>query len=301
MSTRLRPRTPGDTPGPHLLGCLRATAPRVLRSRLLGRTFIAWLLVVLCLFTLLGCGAKRPDLRPEASYTVDSGNSMKSIAILPFSNRTDAEGINDFVRITFYSHLSAYPFRDIELHVVDQKLQQYEIADYEKFCKVPVQKLGRIIGSDVILIGEVTEFERIFAGVYSQIAVGISIEVWDTRTGQRIWTDEQIERHHEGGLPLTLTDIPFITIRSGMNLTETAKIQTVDEVTRYMASRIPYPDAEFSGGGSGGHSTASSKFKSLKKLTRKEKTAVEPSKQQSRRNTSPEAAHPVTAQTTVSH
>jgi hypothetical protein len=68
---------------------------------------------------------------------------------------------------------------------------------------------------------------------------------------------------------LTVIIIPMITIRSGMNLLESAKIQAVDELSRHLSSRIPVP--EFFNDEEALLSLdnkVSSKYKSLKRLTK---------------------------------
>jgi hypothetical protein len=92
------------------------------------------------------------------------------------------------------------------------------------------------------------------------MAVGASITVWDTRTGKKIWFDEHVTRNHEGGIPLAITDLAMIGIRSGMNLTESEKIATVDALSRHFTRRVPVPD--LNGGRQG------SRFVSLKRLTK---------------------------------
>ena len=119
-------------------------------------------------------------------------------------------------------------------------------------------------------VDEVIEYEKFFAGIYSQIAVGAYITIWDTRTGRKIWTDQYTERNHEGGIPLTLTDIPMITIRSGMNMREDAKIAVVDDLSRNLTRNIPVPETfnysytPMSTDANNGFS----KYKSLKRLTK---------------------------------
>jgi hypothetical protein len=231
---------------------------------------VIFMFAYVCFFAFIGCAAKKPNLNQELNKAVTRNSYPRSIAVLPFGNQTEVEGVEDFVRVTFYSHLSAHPYKDIELQLVDQKLRRSKITDYEKLRKTSVKNLGRILGCDAVVFGEVIEFEKIFAGIYSQMAVGLSFSIWDTRTGREIWVDEHIERHHEGGIPLTLTDIPLITLRSGMVLREDAKIQAVDELSRLLTSRIPVPknfnysysvaDTDTAGG--------ISKFKSLKRLTK---------------------------------
>lgn len=228
---------------------------------------VKWMVSVICLMVLFGCGSQLPFVKDndESSQRVILRNPPKSIAILPFGNQTEVEGIDDFVRTTLYSHLSAYPYKDIELHEVDRKLKRFNLMDYEKLSQVSAKRLGRILRCDAVVIGEVTKYDRVFAGIYSQMAIGASITVWDTRTGRKIWSDEHVTRNHEGGIPLAITDLPLITIRSGMNLRESEKVKTVDELSRHLISRVPVPDTS-------GKKTGS-KFVSLKRLTKAKKTS----------------------------
>ena len=154
------------------------------------------------------------------------------------------------------------------------------MLDYEKFNRASAKRLGRILHCDAVVIGEVTEFQRMYAGVYSQMAVGASIAIWDTRSGKKLWSDEHVTRHHEGGIPLAITDIAMISIRSGLNLRESEKVKTVDELSRHLISRFPVPDTAINAKGSklvslkritkaqNESSPGTSKLKSMKKLTK---------------------------------
>jgi hypothetical protein len=237
---------------------LVGTTGRTICSRGKGR----WIAVIVGLIVLCGCGAKLPFVKDsdDTDQQVILRNPPKSIAILPFGNQTESEEIDEIVRTTFYSHLSAQPYKDIELYEVDRKLRRHNVPEYEKFGKASAKRLGRILRCDAVVVGEVTEFQKVYAGLYSQMAVGASITVWDTRTGKKIWSGEHVTRNHEGGIPLAITDLAMIGIRSGMNLTEEEKIKTVDELSRHFTSRIPIPDIN---GNKSGY-----KLVSLKQLTK---------------------------------
>ncbi|UCF92105.1 MAG: DUF799 family lipoprotein [Desulfobacterales bacterium] len=244
-------------------------------------------LIALSLSALAGCvSAPPPNLNQELAFAVQNLEYPRSLAVLPFANKTEAEGIEDFVRATFYSHLSVHPYRDVELYVVDQKLQAYDLRDDKKLRRMPARELGRLLDCEAVVFGEITEFRREFAGIYSQLAVGASIQIWDTRSGRKIWSDEYVARRHEGGIPLALTDLPILTIRSGLNLRETEKVRAVDELTRYLTSRIPAPVITLVENETLGTATdpenqkaserrddENSKLLSLKKLTKGQKTA----------------------------
>ena len=218
------------------------------------------------LFMLSGCAAGGQQLRQETPVALKQVGYPKTLAILPFSNKTDQPGIEDFVRATFYSHMSPYPYRDVELQVIDRVLRRHHLLDSDKLRKTKIKKLGRLLKCEAVVFGEVTEYRRLYAGIYSQMAVGASVEMWDTRTGRKIWSETHVSRKHEGGIPLTLTDIPMIGIRSGMNLTETAKIQTVDDHECSKCESMKKLT----------YRMHSSKFRSLKRLTRKDRAGGDP-------------------------
>ena len=69
-----------------------------------------------------------------------------------------------------------------------------------------------------------------------------------------------------GGIPLAITDLAMISIRSGLNLRDSEKVKTVDELSRHLISRVPVPDVC--------NNSKGSKLVSLKRLTKaKNKTS----------------------------
>jgi hypothetical protein len=136
-------------------------------------------------------------------------------------------------------------FRDIELHVIDEIPGQHGFADPDTLNNLAVKELGRLLQTDAIVFGEITTYQKLFLGVYSQMAVGATISIWDTRSGQMVWSDKHIARLHEGGIPFSLIELPFISFRSGYNLREQVKMRTVDELSRYLTDRVPDPTGAF--------------------------------------------------------
>jgi hypothetical protein len=205
------------------------------------------------------------------AYSIE--NYPESVAILPFNNNTRIEGIESFVRSTLYSHMSVLPYQDVELSLVDEKLQACSLLGYEQVGDIPLDELGYLLGVDAVIFGEVTEFQKVFMGIYSQMAVEVNISVWDTRTGKEIWKDECVSRNHDGGVPLGLLDLPFIIARSGYHLRESSKVRAVDDVARQLVSRMPVP-ADLKIGEEvsdyadiGDNKPKAYKLKSLKRLT----------------------------------
>jgi hypothetical protein len=163
------------------------------------------------------------------------------MAVLPFMNKTGINDLAKVVRDAFYCHLSVRRYRDTELHVIDRILEAHDLSDPDVLYKLPIKKLGRLLNSDALVFGEITTYQKLFLGLYSQMAVGATITIWDARSGQIVWSDKHIARFHEGGIPLSLIELPFISFRSGYNLRERVKMRTVDELSRYFTDRIPDP------------------------------------------------------------
>ena len=203
-----------------------------------------WLYLTLAvigeLCVLAGC-ASDPGRAANGFYPPRRGDYPKSVAVLPFTDLTDTQGIAETIRVEFYGHMSTLPFDDVELHVIDEALRDHGLSSPKALLRTSVKKLGRILDCDAVVLGNVYEFQRIFAGLYSSMNVGISVQLWDTRTAEIVWSDQYTARIHEGGLPISFIDLPMITLRSGLNLRDTIKLHAIDEACRYLVHRIPTP------------------------------------------------------------
>ena len=200
---------------------------------------IGSLMVLMLLFG--GCATQSAYTKQSFTPPFMYGNYPKTIAVLPFVNDTRDQDIADLMRIVFYCHLSVQPFEDVELHVVDRKLKTLNVTDAADIQRLPARELGQLLGAEAVVMGEIKEFERVFLGVYSQLSLGASIVVIDTRSGRKIWQDDYTVRVHEGGVPLTFLEIPFVSLRSGLNLTDKAKVRAADDLSRHLTMRIPAP------------------------------------------------------------
>lgn len=201
-------------------------------------------LAVCLLINLAACTKKQVISGQGLGWAVARKNPPRQVAVLPFADSTQTNGLADLVRAAFYSHLSVLPFNDLELYQVDARLKDHDLSTADRIAQTPVKDLGLILGVDAVVFGEVTEFDRVFAGFYSQLSVGAAITIYDTRSGQRLWADSHVSRFHEGGLPFSIISIPLITMRSGLNLRETVKLRAVDELCRELINRIPSSKSE---------------------------------------------------------
>lgn len=197
--------------------------------------------VMAVLLPASGCLSRRQVVYQEMAARAH--RAPRSIAILPFADRTGTPDLPRMLRESLYGHLSHRPFQDVEMDRIDHQLAS--TADPAAFHPTPaaLRDLGEKLGCDAVVHGTVTEFERLFMGVYSQLSLGADIAIYDTHDGRRLWRDRHITRLHDGGLPLTPLGIPLSGARSGWNLRDSQIARAVDDLARTLAERIPGPGA----------------------------------------------------------
>ncbi len=197
-----------------------------------------WVGLILSVMLVSGCLTRQPVTYQEMSRS-DPASTPRSIAVLPFRNRTPQPDLAPLVRKGFYAHLSYRRYQDVELVVVDHVLSEHGLGADTPWSAEQLRLLGDWLNCDAVVIGEVDHFERLYAAVYSRLSIGARITIYDTRTGRRIWSDNYRARLHEGDVPLTALGLPLSSIRTGMNLQGREIITAVDKLTRQLADRMP--------------------------------------------------------------
>jgi hypothetical protein len=200
---------------------------------------MAFLAMVGVLGVVDGCFARRQVVYQELATKAHKG--PLSVAILPFHNQTGASELAPMLRESLYGHLSHRPFQDVELNRVDRALNDGAPRPAVPPELATLRDLGERLGCDAVVIGTVTEFERLYMGVYSQLSLGAEIAIYDTHDGRQLWTDRHVTRLHDGSLPLTPLGIPLSGARSGWNLRDSQIVIAVEDLARTLADRVPGP------------------------------------------------------------
>lgn len=176
----------------------------------------------------------------------------KAIAVLPFQDlerkkyslsfkSNDPAGV---VRRGMYNHIASLPFKDLEIFNTDKRLKNAGFDDTRKVLAIIEEnprKLKSILGVDAVVTGQVTHFDRIFVGIYSQVAVGCEVRMWDLSNGELLWHAKHVSRAHAGGLSLSPVGLIMATIASVWNLRETELLSQTDELFREIVSTIDAP------------------------------------------------------------
>jgi hypothetical protein len=182
----------------------------------------------------------------------------KRIAVLPFQNLAHKAYSIDYesddpagiVRRGLYNHISSLPFEDVELYRVDRLIQNAGVTDTRQLDALIAEnpkKLQSILGADAAVTGVVTHFDRIFAGIYSQVAVGCEVSMWDLKTGQLLWRAQHVSRAHAGGFSLSPVGLAMATVASVWNLRGTELLSQTDELFREIVSTMDVPETALAG------------------------------------------------------
>ncbi|MEN6622430.1 MAG: GNA1162 family protein [Smithella sp.] len=180
----------------------------------------------------------------EGEYKVDpymNDHLPKSVAVLPFVDLSGSKEGFDVVRRGFYNHFSSLPFKDMKLYRVDNTLRKAGLVDPAAISKMSPQKLGKMLDVDAVVFGEISNFDKLYAVVYSQVSVGAQIKMYDTKTGKFLWSGKNVARIHGGGIATNPVGIIATVISTAMNVREIQLLRANDDLFRDMVRTIPVP------------------------------------------------------------
>ncbi len=219
-------------------------------AKILGKA--SWLRVLLVMISMQSCviatstTAIAPQIRNlfEGKFVIDpymESHRPITVAVLPFIDQSRKKEGAVAVRKGFYNHFSSLPFKDMELQMVDNLLSKANLGDTEAIYKTSPQELGKLLNVDAVVFGEISNFDKLFAVVYSQVAVGAEIKMYDTKTGNFLWSGQHTVRIHEGGLSVTPFGIIATVVATAINVRDIQLLRACDDLFRDMVKTIPVP------------------------------------------------------------
>ena len=177
-------------------------------------------------------------------YRVDPSlrdHPPQTVAVLPFLNRTEKKEAFDIVRQSFHGHFSKLNYIPVPLLKVDYALRQAGLDTPEKVAETPFPKLSEIIGADALIRGEITAYDRVYAGIYSQVAVGAEVQMIDGKSGKELWWAKDVSRKHGGGISTTPVGLLLTALVTSVNMRDIELLRSSDDLFRDMVKTIPQP------------------------------------------------------------
>lgn len=159
----------------------------------------------------------------------------RSIAVMPFFNRTDNARAARYARQSFYGNLAAA--KDYEL----QPLYQTDklIANLPRKSLEPdnYKELHSILNTDLLAFGEVKEQSHLYGLVFSRNKVSARVYLVDAETGDTVWVSEDSRGR-------SLMGISFLSMAENEGMWAREVHNRYDELFRDMMIVLPNRSAE---------------------------------------------------------
>jgi len=165
----------------------------------------------------------------------------QTVAVLPFLNRTEQKEAFDIVRKSFHGHFSTLNYTAVPLYKIDHALRQAGLDTPDKVASTPPPKLREILQADALIQGEITHYDRIYAGVYSQVAVGAEVRMVEAKANKELWWAKNVSRKHGGGIATTPVGLILTAVSTAFNMREIELLRSSDDLFRDMVRSIPQP------------------------------------------------------------
>ena len=184
----------------------------------------------------------------------------QTVAILPFGDHGRANFTLDKVALTHRSpekiadwawtdaqrmrravsgYMAPREFQEANLIQVDEVLQEHGIDSEKKLLAVPPETLGKWLGVDAVVYGDVTHYEAYYALLVSAWQVGADVRMVSTHNGELLYSASG-SRYSVDFMPAF--DPIDVAINSGLTLLELRDVtlaRAEEEDAREIVLRIP--------------------------------------------------------------
>jgi len=193
--------------------------------------------------TLLENPPKTVALLPFRSQ-IGEGRVEGSDELFNFLSRKDPsqpESVGERMRRAFFGQFAQLEFDHVKISRIDRTLQREGLDTWEKMETFSLQRLGELLGADAVVVGHVTHFDYYYAFLYSQLAVGLSLEMRDTRTGDPLWRVHDARRVHTARVAYEPIALAVGLFQVGYSMRPINMMRAMDEICRELVGTIPPP------------------------------------------------------------
>jgi hypothetical protein len=205
------------------------------------------------------------ELDPQGKIFVSQTlreNPPRTVAVLPFRSQIGEgrvegsqglfnaltkkdpdfpEVVGERMRRAFFGQFAQLEFDHVKISRIDRILRREGLDTWEKMKSLPPQRMGELLGTDAVIIGEVTHFDYYYAFLYSQLAVGLSLEMVDTRTGEVLWRVNDARRDHSIRIVYDPIALVVGLFQVGFSMRPINMMRAMDEICRELVGTIPPP------------------------------------------------------------
>ena len=220
----------------------------------LGHTSRPALFMILIVSLLSGCAVQTDDgilagpaltlgklSSKEPEVPVEEKRLPTAIAVLPLGNQTTSDLAIGAVRQTLSNHFSSRNYRVMHTVDVDRRLALAGI-DPATDPELDWATLRTILGVDGLITGNVTHYEKTFAGVGARISVGVSLKLLNDQDDV-VWEASNIQRSYAGGVSVSPVGIIVNALAAAKHLYGDINLfRAADDLGRALAKDMPAPE-----------------------------------------------------------
>ncbi len=169
------------------------------------------------------------------------GNLPTTVAILPFQNGTGSDFAYEVVRRTIANHFTTTNYRWLHWRDVDRRLRLAGVESPAQLQRLSNQEIAGILSVDGLIHGNITHYNKTFAGVYAQIAVGVELSFVNS-ADDVLWVARDVQRSHAGGVATSPVGLILNALAAARHLRgELNLYRAADDIGRYLAKELPAP------------------------------------------------------------
>jgi Putative bacterial lipoprotein (DUF799) len=188
----------------------------------------------------------QPPLRIAVLPFVDHGNGQYMVDKMPLSFHKSEEELNrsawthaNRVRRSVSGEIGGREFGIVPLVAVDAVLADRGIDNWNRLMSVKPEELGRWLGADAVVYGEILDYEAYWAALISAWRVSARIRIVSTRDGHEIFTGASHRYSVDLSPAIDPIDIGINSVLTLISLRDLRLARTEYEVGREIVMRLP--------------------------------------------------------------
>lgn len=148
----------------------------------------------------------------------------------------------DTFRKTFYYAFAPYGYEDMKLAEVDQKLSDaFGPVDEGKWREATAQTLGRTLGVDAVIYGEISRIVHLSTPLYTETSLRGSLRMVETSSGNALWRQPVSAAERGGALMKKGQVVDFLKDQARSFHPEVKFLRVADAAARQALKGMPNP------------------------------------------------------------
>lgn len=145
----------------------------------------------------------------------------------------------ELVRRAFFGQFATLEYADVDMHEVDRKLREAGIITPKQLESEDPRRLGSLLGADAVMYGVVHEISVTYLVMYSQIAIGLSMQLVSTTDGDVLWQLDDVGRKHNIKIAVGPVGLVAGAVQNALALRPINVTRAAEDISRDIVLSFP--------------------------------------------------------------